>query len=76
MHSYGLNGLDLKIFDIVKDIKNGFFIEDSNELAEKIIFLLNNPQKIEKMGEESLKMVQKFSWEHIIKSIIDQYKTI
>jgi len=27
MRSYGLNGLDLKIFDIVKDIENGFFIE-------------------------------------------------
>lgn len=27
MHSYGLNGLDLKIFDIVRDIENGFFIE-------------------------------------------------
>ena len=27
MRSYGLNELDLKIFDIVKNIKNGFFIE-------------------------------------------------
>ena len=62
--------------DVLKDEKNGFFIENSEDLAEKIIFLLNNPQEIEKMGEESLKMVQKFSWDHVIKSIIDQYKTI
>ena len=27
MNSYGLNELDLKIFNIVKHIENGFFIE-------------------------------------------------
>ncbi len=60
--------------DVLVDGDNGYFVEDSKELAKKIIFLLKNPNQVKKMGLKSHKMVQKFSWEIIIKKILDIYK--
>jgi 1,4-alpha-glucan branching enzyme len=62
--------------DVVKDEKNGFLIDDSDELAEKIILLLNNPTQVEEMGTKSRNMVQKFSWENVVDSILEIYKKI
>ena len=62
--------------DILKDGENGFFVNDSDDLAEKIIELLQNPSGIDKMGKESLKKVQKFSWEKIVNSIISIYNEL
>jgi len=62
--------------DVVKDEKNGFLIENSDELAEKIILLLNNSSKVEEMGIESRNMVQKFSWDNVVNSILEIYKKI
>ena len=60
--------------DVLKDNENGWFVENSSELCEKIIKLEQNPGLVEKMGKNSLSMVQKFSWERIVKSIIDIYE--
>ena len=60
--------------DVLKDNENGWFVENSSELYEKIIKLEQNPELVEKMGKNSLSMVQKFSWERIVKSIIDIYE--
>jgi len=60
--------------DVLKDNENGWFVENSSELYEKIIKLEQNPELVEKMGKKSLNMVQKFSWEIIVKSIIDIYE--
>lgn len=60
--------------DVLKDNENGWFVENSSELYEKIIKLEQNPELVEKMGKNSLSMVQKFSWEIIVKSIIDIYE--
>ena len=60
--------------DVLKDNENGWFVENSSELYEKIIKLEQNPELVEKMGKNSLNMVQKFSWERIVKSIIDIYE--
>lgn len=62
--------------DVIEDGKNGFFIDNSDELTEKIILLLNNPSKVEEMGLESRNMVQKFSWENVVESILEIYKKI
>ena len=48
--------------DVLENENNGYFIDDAGDLAEKIIGLLNDPKKVEKMGIQSLNMVQKFSW--------------
>ena len=56
--------------------ENGYFIENSNDLAEKIILLLNQPKKVESMGSQSSKMVQKFDWGNVVKSIINEYQSV
>ena len=60
--------------DVLKDNENGWFVENSSELYEKIIKLEQNPELVEKMGKNSLNMVQKFSWDRIVKLIIDIYE--
>jgi len=62
--------------DVLENGKNGYFIENANDLAEKIILLLNQPKKVENMGIQSSKMVQKFSWNNVVKSIIEETKRI
>jgi glycosyltransferase involved in cell wall biosynthesis len=62
--------------DILENEKNGYFIENHTELAEKIIVLLNDPKKVEDMGSHSLKLVQKFSWNHVVNSIIKEVENI
>ena len=39
--------------DVLENEKNGFFIENHIELAEKIILLLNEPKKVQNMGAHS-----------------------
>jgi glycosyltransferase involved in cell wall biosynthesis len=62
--------------DVLQNEKNGYFIENSNDLAEKIILLLDQPKKVENMGIQSSKMVQKFSWNNVVKNIIEETKKI
>ena len=62
--------------DILENGKNGYFIENATDLAEKIIVLLNQPNKVENMGIQSLKMIQKFSWDNVVKNIIEETKKI
>ena len=62
--------------DILENGKNGYFIENATELAEKIIVLLNQPNKVENMGIQSFKMIQKFSWDNVVKNIIEETKKI
>jgi glycosyltransferase involved in cell wall biosynthesis len=62
--------------DVLENEKNGYFIENANDLSEKIILLLNQPKKVESMGSKSLEMVQKFDWENVVKSIINEYQSV
>jgi len=57
--------------DVLQDNENGFFIDDAEELSEKIIELLKDPQQAKLMGEKSLEKVQKFSWKNIVNSILN-----
>jgi len=59
--------------DVLENEHNGLFVCDANDLADKIIELLENPDKINAMGKNSLNMVQKFSWEKVVNSIISIY---
>ena len=60
--------------DILIDGENGFFVKDTNELAEKIIYLLQNQNARSKMGQKSRDIVEKYDWKIIAQSIIDEYK--
>lgn len=62
--------------DVLQNDENGWFVENSSELSEKIIKLEKNPELVAKMGRKSLDMVQKFSWEKIAKLILEIYDQI
>lgn len=60
--------------DVLKDDVNGNFVQDADDLAEKVIKLLQNPMLIEKMGTNSRQMVQKFSWENLLTPFLKKYE--
>ncbi len=60
--------------DVLKDGENGYFVNDADELAEKAIKILQDPILIEKMGNLSRSMVQKFSWENILSPLLEKYR--
>ena len=62
--------------DILKNEINGYFIENSKELARKIIYILKNDDLKNQMSKNSNEMVQKFDWKNVAESIIDEYKSI
>ena len=62
--------------DVLVHGKNGYFVKDSKELGEKICELLDSHELTESMGDESLKMVQKFSWEKVVSDILKSYESI
>lgn len=60
--------------DILIDGENGFFVKDAKELAEKIIYLLQNSSLKIKMGQKSRDIVKKYDWKIITQSIIEEHK--
>jgi len=60
--------------DVLVNEKNGYFIDGVDDLAEKIISLLEKPEKIKEMGLQSSQMVQKFSWNNIVKNILEVFE--
>ena len=57
--------------DVLVNEKNGYFIDGAEDLAGKISLLLNESEKINQMGSQSRLMVEKFSWDNIIKNILE-----
>lgn len=62
--------------DILKDGENGYFIKNSDDLAKKIIFLLQNDQLRESMGKKSRDMVGQFDWKNVVNRILEEYKEV
>jgi len=65
--------------EIIIDGYNGFLVkpENSNELAEKMIFLLKNPNEAERMGENALTTIkEKITVEAIVDRHIELYKKL
>ena len=56
--------------DILQNGQNGYFIKNSIDLSDKIIKLLEEPKLVKNMSQKSLEIVQKFSWENIVESIL------
>jgi len=63
---------------LIEDGVNGYLIEPGNaqNLAEKIILLLENGENLFDMGQESLNKVQAFRWEKIAAETSRVYSTI
>jgi len=61
----------------VKDGKNGLFIapRNSNDIVEKVNYLLQNDEKRLKMGQKAREIaVEKFSWKIIAQRFIEKYE--
>lgn len=63
------------IHEIVDDGLNGFIVpmNDTAHFAEKIIFLLNNPQLRQKMSRISKSMARKFDFDSVVKKTESLY---
>lgn len=65
------------IKELVKQGENGFLVKSDNlnELIEKIVYLIKNPQERKRMGERSLKIAKEnFSLNEMVKSYEKLYK--
>lgn len=65
------------INELVKDKENGFLVktDDLNEIIEKIIYLIKNPQERKNMGKKSLTIAKEnFSLDKMVKSYEKLYQ--
>ncbi|MFH1225819.1 MAG: glycosyltransferase family 4 protein [bacterium] len=59
--------------EIIQDDENGYFVDWSAEdMAEKIIKILNHPELIKEMGEKALASVKVFNREEMIKNYAEK----
>lgn len=63
---------------VVIDGKTGLLFEPGNidELAEKVIFLLQNGELRKKMGERGQERAKEFTWDKIAERMVEVYKEI
>lgn len=63
------------ISEIVKDGENGFLIppKNSNEIAEKILMLINDSKLIKSISDNNKIEAQRYSWETIVEKIEEIY---
>jgi glycosyltransferase involved in cell wall biosynthesis len=62
--------------DVLVDDENGYSVTDSEDLATKIIHILENNEKRIKMGTKSYEMSLKFDWENVAKKILTEYDDV
>ncbi|OLC92730.1 MAG: hypothetical protein AUI92_04445 [Thaumarchaeota archaeon 13_1_40CM_3_38_6] len=62
--------------DVLINGYNGYIIENSDELAKKIIELLENEKVRQEMGLKSAEMASRFDWRNIVQTIINEYEKI
>ena len=63
----------------IKDGWNGFLVDPGNEkqLAEKIRYLIDNPEERERMGENSRKLArEEFDWKKIAEKYLEIYEEV
>lgn len=66
------------ITELVKDGINGVIVEPGNkeQIWEAIKYYVDNPQKIEKEGEESLKIVKSFTPDYVLTKLKNIYEEL
>jgi glycosyltransferase involved in cell wall biosynthesis len=62
----------------IENFKTGVKVNPSSDsLSEGINYLLNNPSKMRKIGDEAYKMVEKgFSWEAVARAMLNSYEKV
>jgi len=63
-------------YDVLIDGENGFFVNNEEELATKIVYLLENEQKSKEMGLKSREIVSNFDLKLIARKIVDEYENL
>jgi glycosyltransferase involved in cell wall biosynthesis len=63
---------------LIENRINGYLVEpgDVQDLAQKIILLLENDEVLVSMGKASLEKVREFTWENIARETFEVYSTI
>ena len=58
--------------ELIEDEKTGFLIDalNANQLAEKILYLYNNPSKAEQFGKNAYKRAQKYTVDSVTEQMI------
>lgn len=64
--------------ELINDGVNGFIVnfKDSDDIAEKLEKLINNPELTKSMGIESRKIAEKMSWKNVAEKYFEEYKKI
>ncbi|MGI0057395.1 MAG: glycosyltransferase family 4 protein, partial [Nitrosarchaeum sp.] len=62
--------------EVLVDGHNGYFIKNSEDLAQKIIFLLKDDKLREMMGKRSKEMVEGFDWKKVVSLILNEYQRL
>ena len=60
--------------NVLKDGENGYFVDDAKDVAEKAIKILQDASLVERMGNTSKTMVQKFSWQSLLTPLLEKYE--
>src|SRR3989338_257187 len=63
-------------YSVLIDGENGFFVNNEEELATKIVYLLENEQKSKEMGLKSREIVSNFDLKLIARKIVDEYENL
>lgn len=63
---------------ILEDEKDGLFFKacDPESLAEKIIYLLKNKERMKKMGEAGRKKALQYDWQIVTKQVLNFYSEV
>ena len=66
------------IEDLVETERNGYLFTpmDWRALARHLVTVLNDGQRRIAMGQESIKLVQKYDWENIAKAYLEIYRDV
>lgn len=66
------------VFDIVDDAENGFLIKnvDCHVMADRVLWLAQNTQKMNEMAEQAYKKVQCFSADRIADKWVDVFEDV
>jgi len=63
--------------ELIKDGINGFLTPiNSEDIAEKVVYLYENPDVRNKISHANCKYVKRFKWDEIIKLYIDLYRSM
>jgi UDP-glucose:(heptosyl)LPS alpha-1,3-glucosyltransferase len=65
--------------ELIDDMKNGMILDDPtdyNKITEKLNYLLENRERLRKIGKEARKKAEKYSWNTTAKKMLTVFKKV